>query len=140
MDADEIENTQVKAKFDGYPEEVRARLLHLRRLILETAQDHRTGAVQETLKWGEPSYLTKGGSAVRIDWKAKQPDYYAMYFHCQTKLIDTFRERYGDTLRFEGNRAIVFRLDDPLPEEALRHCVSLSLRYHRLKHLPMLGV
>ncbi len=40
---------------------------------------------------------------------------------------------------FEGKRAIVFRESDELPVEQLKHCVSLALTYHRVKHLPLLG-
>jgi hypothetical protein len=61
----------VPAIFDGYPKPVRARLLALRKLILDTAKTTKgVGAIEETLKWGQPSYLTsesKSGSTVRID-------------------------------------------------------------------------
>ena len=38
--------------------------------------------LEETLKWGEPSYLVKKGSTIRMDWKSKAPNQYAMYFKC----------------------------------------------------------
>jgi len=133
-------NNSVAKKFDSYPSKVKKKLLKLRKIILEVAAEHDDIAnVEETLKWGEPSYLSKTGSTVRIDWKEAKPDQYAMYFHCQTKLVDTFKELYKDELRFEGNRAIVFGLDTKVPEDELKHCVFLALTYHRRKHLPMLG-
>ena len=136
----EILDPQVRAKFDGYPPAMRTKLLRLRRLILETAAQYELlDTVKESLKWGEPSYLAKGGSAVRIDYKLAAPDRYAMYFQCQTTLVSTFREIHGEALQFEGNRAIVFRRSAPIAEAPLRHCVSLALRYHRLKGLPLLG-
>ena len=54
----------------------------------------------------------------------------------RTSLVDTFREIYSDTFRYEGNRAIVFWETDAVPTEALKHCIALSLQYHKLKHLP----
>jgi hypothetical protein len=75
-----------------------------------------------------------------MNWKEKKPHQYAMYFHCKTKLVDTFKERYGDKFKFESNRAIVFNEDDEIPIEELKHCIALSLTYHSRKHLPMLGV
>jgi hypothetical protein len=33
----------------------------------------------------------------------------------------------------QGNRSIVFNVADRLPEEALRHCISLALTYHLRK-------
>ena len=136
-----IKNKDVAKKFDSYPDQIRARLLFLRQLILDTASEtNDVDEVEETLKWGEPSYITKLGSTIRIDWKESRPEQYAMYFHCKTKLVDTFKELYRDQFNFEGNRAIVFGENDELPIESLKHCISLSLIYHRIKHLPMLGV
>jgi hypothetical protein len=39
----------------------------------------------------------------------------------------------------QRNRAIVFNVTDEIPVSELKHCVSLALTYHRIKHLPMLG-
>ena len=134
-------NADVAAIFDRYPKPVREKMLFLRQLVFAVAAESaEIGAIEETTKWGEPSYMTKGGSTVRMDWKSANPEHYALYFHCKTKLVDTFKELYPDTLTFEGNRAIVFNLDDDVPVEVLKHCLMLSLTYHRRKHLPLLGV
>lgn len=88
------------------------------------------------LKWGQPSYLTsvsKGGTTIRIGPAKGEPGRVALYVHCQTHLIDRFRERYGDTLSFEGKRAILLDVEAPLPVEPLRHCIALALTYHRDK-------
>ena len=136
----EIEQPDVREVFAAYPDPIREKLMLLRRLVMETAAETEgVGALQETLKWNEPSYLTKGGSTIRIAWKSSKPDQYGMYFNCQTSLIDTFKELYTDTFSFEGNRAMVFDLADALPENELRHCSSLALTYHRRKHLHLLG-
>ncbi len=130
----------VTKKFDEYPANVKEKLINLRQLIVETANIIPTiQELEETLKWGEPSYLTKKGSTIRIDWKPSKPDQYAMYFQCTSKLVPTFRIIYRDTFRFEGDRAIVFTLDDRIPEEQLQHCIKLALTYHTVKHLPLLG-
>ena len=137
---DSIENPNVAQVFDSYPEPMRKKMLRLRQIVFEAAAETEgVAAVEETLKWGEPSYLTKGGSTIRMDWKQKSPHQYALYFNCNTSLVDTFKALYRGFFTFEGNRAIVFRETDELPVDALKHCVSLALRYHRLKHLPLLG-
>ena len=125
--------------FASYPEPARSKLAILRRWLMDVADEHRLGTVTESLKWGEPSFQVKSGSTVRMDWKPSDPDHYCVFFHCQSRLVETFRELYGDVFTFEGNRAIVFRLDDEVPEDALKHCFLLALRYHKLKHLPLLG-
>jgi len=136
-----IKSQNVASVINAYPSEVKVKLLFLRTLIFETAYEiQNISSIEEALKWGEPSYLTKQGSTIRIDWKEKTPNSYAMYFHCKTKLVDTFKELYRDTLKFEGNRAIVFNMKDKIPVNELKHCIELSLTYHQRKNLPLLGV
>ena len=133
-------DVRVAQTFDGYPDNMRDKLLLLRQLIIDTARDIGIDDLEETLKWGEPSYLTAKGSTIRIAWRKASPHQYAIYFNCKTQLIDTFRELYTETFNFEANRAILFEVQDTLPIDALKHCITLSLRYHSIKHLPMLGV
>ncbi len=136
-----IENPAVAEVFKSYPKPMRQKLMFIRKLILETASEAADEIeLEETLKWGEPSYLAKGGSTVRVDWKKSKPTQYGMYFHCQTKLVDTFKELYKDQFKFEGNRAIVFDANDEILIDELKHCILLALTYHSRKHLPMLGV
>ena len=138
---DRIESSKVAEVFNNYPEDMRIKLMFLRQLILETASEiEGVNKLEETLKWGEPSYLTENGSTIRMDWKKTYPEQYAMYFHCKTKLVDTFKELYRDVFKFEGNRAILFNETDEIPVKELKHCIALSLTYHNRKHLPMLGV
>ena len=132
-------DNEVKAKFANYPPLPRAFLEDLRNQIFKLAATLDLGEVQETLKWGEPSYSVKTGSPVRLNWKEKTPQQIFIYFNCQTNLVDTFRELYDEVLQFEGNRAIVLLLDAPCPKPALQHCLELALTYKSRKHLPLLG-
>jgi Domain of unknown function (DU1801) len=128
-------NPAVAQVFEAYPPTVRGKMLALRELVLKTAASTPgVGPLEETLKWGEPAYLTaqsKSGSTVRMDWKAKRPEQYAMYFNCQTTLVETFKTLFPKDFKFEGNRAIVFNVNDPVPREALAFCVAAALTYHR---------
>jgi len=134
-------NPEVEQVFGKYPKSVLNKMLHLRKLIIETAEEiEEIKVLEETLKWGEPSYLVKKGSTIRIDWKKNYPDQYAVYFSCLTKLVPTFKIVYRDIFRFEGNRAIIFQLDDKLPVTELKKCISIALTYHKIKHLPFLGL
>ncbi|MDQ7247369.1 DUF1801 domain-containing protein [Dongia sedimenti] len=129
----------VEQAFAAYPRRTKAKLLALRRLILETAaKTPGVGALKETLKWGQPSYLTqesRSGSTIRIDRVKPEAgtgrERYALYVHCQTTLVSTFRQLYRDELTFGGNRSILMDTDQPLPKAALRHCIALALTYHR---------
>lgn len=132
-------NPHVQDKFDSYPKDVRQQLESVRRLILALAAENELGDVEETLKWGEASYLVKGGTAIRMDWKPKDPEVIKVYFHCQTRLIETIKEIYRDDFEYEGKRAIVIPLHADIKQGPLGHCLGLALKYHSVKHLPLLG-
>jgi len=132
-------NPLVAKKFDEYPEAARAQLILVRAAVLSVAEGEDIGAVTETLKWGEPSYLCAGGSPIRMAWKSRAPDHFSLYFNCKTSLIDTFKELYPDAFSFVGNREIVFSVSQPIPLAALKACISMALRYHGIKHLALLG-
>lgn len=120
----------------GYPVAARKRLRRLRTLIRSVARANpAVGELTETLKWSEPAFLTEAsrtGSTLRMAWKPKQPEQVALYFNCNTTLVDTFRSLFPE-LSYEGNRAIVLPLADPLPEEALQVCIEMTLTYHEQK-------
>jgi uncharacterized protein DUF1801 len=126
----------IAAVLGAYSKPVQNRLLALRRLIFQTAREtDGVGAIEEALKWGQPSYLTTAtgsGSTIRIDGVKSVPNQYAVYFHCQTNLVETFRELYPE-LRYGGNRSILLDAGEKLPEAALRHCIALALTYHARK-------
>jgi hypothetical protein len=63
---------RVNTVFANYPDFVRDKMLNLRELVIETAEEISDLVVmEETLKWGEPSFVTKNGSTIRMDWKEK---------------------------------------------------------------------
>lgn len=105
----------------------------MREIAWETALSlPAVGEIEETLKWGEPAYGTKSkaGSTFRMDWKAKAPGSYALYFNWQTDLVDTFRTLFPHDFVFEGNRALVFRLGEGLPADSVAFCMAAVFAYH----------
>lgn len=134
-------NPGVAQVFNHYPLKVQPKIIHLRKLIIETAKEiGEIEKMEETLKWNEPSYLVKNGSTIRIDWKKNKPDQYAVYFQCTSRLVPTFKMVYGDLFQYEGDRAIIFHLADKIPEPELKKCISAGLTYHKIKQLPLLGL
>lgn len=134
-------NPGVEKLLKQYPELARTKLENIRRLILETADElDEVSSIEETLKWGEPSYLTKHGSTIRMDWKAKKPEQYALYFQCSSRLVETFKIVFNKTFEYEGKRAIVFQMEDEIPRLELKSCIKAALIYHKVKHLPSLGI
>ncbi len=129
-----ITDPGVVTKFRDYPPDVRREMERLRALVVEVATESDTiSKLEETLKWGEPSYLVRRGSTLRMDWKERRPEEYALYFKCTSKLVPTIRSRYGSLFRYENNRALLFGLGEALPETELRECIRLALHYHLIK-------
>jgi hypothetical protein len=131
------ENSFAAQIFATYPTQIRRKLMALRKLIFEVAKTTEgVGPLEETLKWGEPAYVTsqsKSGSTIRLGWKKSQPAQYAIYFNCNTNLIESFRTLFPDDFKFEGNRAIVFDDDEVVPIDALCFCIAAALTYHLKK-------
>ncbi len=129
-----FQHPDVEAVFAGYRENLRVPLARLRQLIFEVAeQTDGVGELEETLKWGQVSYLTpvtKSGTTIRIDQRGKSQ--YALFVNCKSSLIDDWRQRYP-ALEYEGNRSIVFNAGEELPREILSHCIAMALTYHLRK-------
>jgi hypothetical protein len=128
---------EVAAAFERFPPAVRARLLAVRRLILETAAGTSgVGPLTEALRWGEPAYLTassRSGSTIRLGWKAAAPERCAVYFDCKTSLVETFRVLAADEFSFEGNRAILLDASAEPSTVLLTACLAQALTYHLRK-------
>lgn len=127
-----FEDPDVETKFAWFPEPARAGLLTLRSLIFETAETTPgVGELEETLKWGQPAYLTpetKSGSTIRLGLP-KQGGF-AIYTHCRTTIIPDFQSIFPDDFVYEGNRAIHFEDSEALPLEKLRLLIRSALTYH----------
>lgn len=114
---------------------LKADMLRLRKLVLNIAAENPLiGPVEESTKWGEPTYTParKGiGSSVRI--APRRDGRISMNFICHTGLVSRFREIYADSLMFEGNRSIIIDPAKPLPQDELHHCIAMALTYFRTK-------
>lgn len=127
---------EVNRIFDAMPARSREALLALRSMILEVATSNpAVGRIQETLKWGQPAYLTPdthSGSTIRLGVPKSPKHDYALFVHCQTDLTRRFAEIYPGVFTYEGTRAVLFKAGEPLDEDALKHCIALALTYHTL--------
>lgn len=130
---------EVAAAFDRLPKDTRACLLKVRDLVFRVAAASTSiGALTETLRWGQPSYLTdttKAGTTLRLWRRSATSEDAAVFVPCQSSVIDTCRLRYPD-LSFDGDRAIALPLDRPVSDDALAGCINLALTYHLWKGQP----
>lgn len=114
--------------FNDFNKEQRKALLSIRNLIYDTATRMNL-EIEENLKWGQPSYnaTNKLGSPIRL-YVTKEG--IAVYFHCQTTLISSFRHSLP-SLNYEKNRAILLDPLKPLPIQELEFCIAQALTYHK---------
>ena len=103
------------------------------REAMPNAKDQGQAArLTETLKWGEPAYLTDetgSGSTIRLG-RLKDSEHAAILFNCKTTLVDTFRERFPDQFEYRQKRALLLPVSGELPKQELTICLSLALTYH----------
>lgn len=127
-------NPAVAAVFEGYAPPLRQKLMHLRALIQQAAAETEgVGPLDETLKWGEVSYLTSAsgsGTTVRIG-RDKTTGRPALYVNCQTDLLSRYRTLYPYAFAYDGDRGVV--IGDAPDEAALKHMIALALTYHASK-------
>ena len=112
---------EIEAAFDVPDSQARAGLLVLRQLIFDTAaQTPEAGRIEEALRWGQPSYLTpetKAGSTIRLG--IPKGARFALFVHCQSRLIPEFAAAFPAWDRLEGTRAVLF--NHPAEVEPIRH-------------------
>ncbi len=130
------ENREVLAVLEAYPIDVKSALMKLRALIADVAAETESvGMLEETLKWGQPSYLTarpKSGTTIRIDRDPSNMGDFALYVNCKSSLVSEWRGLFPD-LTYGGDRSVHFRLNDKFPEDELRQMIAMALTYHSKK-------
>ncbi|MFK7902088.1 MAG: DUF1801 domain-containing protein [Nitratireductor sp.] len=127
-----FKDKSIEELYMAYAPDQRKALLEFRELIFQAAnENNRVGKIEEALKWGQASFLTKTGSTIRID-KIKDSQDVAMYFICTTHLVDSFREIYPDTFNYVKGRSLYFAINQPYDQDALKHCITMALT-HKLK-------
>lgn len=128
-----FDDPNVERAFSAFPDEVKNGLLHLRALILDVAgRTEGVGPLEETLKWGQPAYLTpetKLGTTIRLG--CPKAGGFAIYVHCQTSIVSDFKALFPDDFDYEGHRAIHFATTEVLPTEKLELFITSALTYHR---------
>lgn len=122
----------VEAALADYPDATRDRVLQLREVLWEVvAAEPAIGVVEESLKWGQPSYrpATAGtGTTVRID-RVSGSDDVAVFTPCSTSLVAEFRAAHGSIATYDGKRGVIVPAEGEIPLAALRDHMREALLY-----------
>ena len=126
-------NPEIARVFSQYQTQTKQTLLIIRQWIFDIAQSSdEIGEIEECLKWGEPSYVThspKSGTTLRLSQLKSNPTEYALCVHCQTTLIEEFRQVYPD-FKYDKNRGVIFDSNKPVATDAVKQFIYLALSYH----------
>ncbi|EBA13598.1 DUF1801 domain-containing protein [Roseobacter sp. CCS2] len=122
----------VSDAYQALPASAREAAFTLRDLIFAVAAETpKAGPIEETLRWGQPSYITpktKAGSTLRIG--ATKAGEAAIFAHCGTQIISTYAATFPNMDRIEGNRAVIFDNADASAPDRLRLLIRHGLTYH----------
>lgn len=124
-----FDDPKVAAAYDALPKDARAGALILRELIFDTAASlPRTQPLQEALRWGQPAYLAPKGSTIRVGLHKAAS--FALFVHCQSRLMGDFTSAFPEEDQLNGNRAVLF--DNPAQIDPIRHgwLIARALTYH----------
>ena len=124
-------HSAVSAVLDAYPEGVRAKLHILRtRIHAVAAKTEGVGPLEETLKWGQPSFVTSetnSGTTLRI--AATKAGGFGIFVPCASRVVPEFRALYPDAFRYDGNRGILFNTDSDMSNARIDMCSKSALTY-----------
>ncbi len=124
-----FEDPKVQAAFDALPKNTRAGALALRELVYETARGlPRAQPMTEDLRWGQPAYLAPKGSTIRLGGHKSAP--FALFVHCQSRLMGDFTSAFPGEDRIDGNRAVLFDTLDQIDETRHGWLIARALTYH----------
>ncbi|SFR55035.1 hypothetical protein [Litoreibacter janthinus] len=128
--------TEVSNVFDALPPET-AEVLRATRLkiLTQAAAADGVGPLTETLKWGEPAYLTnapKTGTTIRLGQIGGAP---AMMVPCSTTIIEDARAIFGDLPDLSGKRGLILGG----ASEVLYYVIDAALCYHLRKCRAVVG-
>ncbi|WP_170372949.1 DUF1801 domain-containing protein [Ruegeria arenilitoris] len=125
-----FDDPKVASAYEAFATDTKSGALALRDLVFATAQELQPAVlVTEALRWGQPAYLSPKGTTIRLGGHTSAR--FALFVHCQTRLIGEFTSAFPDADRIEGNRAILFdgiEQIDPVRHEWL---IARALTYHR---------
>ena len=128
----EYANQKVAAAYAAFPQDSLAIAIALRELVLETARTMpEVGPVTESLKWGQPSYVVKKGTALRI--AVPKGGGCGLYAHCQSGVIAHYAATVAGPDKIDGTRGVIFQTVDDVVPERLRLLIRHALTYHKAK-------
>ena len=124
------QNESMAPVFGAFEPEVRVALEGLREMIFDVATGlTEVTGVEESLKWGQPSYAPKPKTGTPIRLGTTKSGQVAVFTHCQTTVMSDFRALAPPEMKFDGNRAVHLSPDMPIPLAQITPLIRAALTY-----------
>ncbi|APX11725.1 hypothetical protein [Tateyamaria omphalii] len=128
--------SDILTRVESWPQSAQSHFLRTRTLVHDVATSEDVGPLDESLKWGQPSWRPKRartGSTLRLDWSPATPDRLLAFVDCKTDLAAQMDHRFPGQFHNDGRRALGFDTTHPLDKDAVWQLARLTLTYHRSK-------
>ncbi len=120
----------VRDAFAAFPQPAHDTLLSLRAMIFEIGETLPIGRIEESTKWGQPSYATpETNLATPIRLGLSKTGDPAVFTHCQTTVMSDFRALAPANMAFDGNRAVHLSVHSPPNLNELAPLIRAALTY-----------
>ncbi len=94
------------------------------------AETPEAGEIEESLKWGQPSYTTKPKTGTPMRLAATKTGDVGIFVHCQSQVIPEFEATYPGVFKLDGNRGVLLPPEGALAEDELKIFIARALTYH----------
>ncbi|MEM7520466.1 MAG: hypothetical protein AAF307_05460 [Pseudomonadota bacterium] len=123
----------VLTRLRSWPDAARAAFQTCRAIFHAVADEAKLGALEESLKWGQPAWRPKRprtGATLRMSWDPATPEHLLLFVDCKTDLAARMQHLYPDLPVNDGRRQMAVSLEQALPSQALRHLAEMTFAYH----------
>lgn len=130
---------EVQVVLSTWPDTAQRHLLAIRDILFDVAAQSDVGALDESLKWGQPAWRPRAprtGSTLRFGWSAQNPAALMAFVNCRTDLAGQMSTRFPNAYDNDGRRSLAFDLATPLPDPAIRTLAHLTFTYLRPRTEP----
>lgn len=97
--------------------------------LIERVAEKLSVVIKAERKWGQLSFSSTIGTPIRI--ARFDENHVAFFVHCQTTLVEQWREMFTDSLEFSKTRAVLLKNHEELPINELEICIQMALTYRK---------
>ncbi|MGM0219324.1 DUF1801 domain-containing protein [Enterococcus sp. AZ126] len=123
-----MEVTDVPSIYSDYSQNEQDKIQEIIGVIVSVSEDLNI-ELTTSIKWNQLSFSCQNGTPIRVDRFSE--GVIGIFVHCQTTLVEEWREIFGGTMLYSKTRAILLDSNKLLPEKELEMCIQMALNYKK---------